>query len=219
MIFELEFTEAARLRDAQSVRSRLALRERLECKNFQWYLKEVWPENFFPAPDRFFGKVKCAFVICYVPDVLEQVSGTDSGIYEQVMHKGTKQCLERPQGSGSSQTVGNIKLVPCIVQWFDAKLWVGTWNSTHRDGRTNSGFLMGDESICLDHIDGEGRAMACSGLSRQLWYHNQRTNAVVHVDSGRCLSIAKHPEPSGVSVHDCDASADQQWVFESVAWK
>ena len=79
VIFELKFAEAARLRDAQSVRSRLALRERLECKNFQWYLKEVWPENFFPAPDRFFGKVKCAFIICHVPDVLEQVTGTDSG--------------------------------------------------------------------------------------------------------------------------------------------
>lgn len=49
--------EANRLRDAQSVRSRLALRKRLECKSFGWYLENVWPENFFPGPNRFFGKV------------------------------------------------------------------------------------------------------------------------------------------------------------------
>lgn len=57
LCFVSPFTEANRLRDAQSIRSRLALRDRLKCNDFNWYLKNVWPENFFPAPDRFFGKV------------------------------------------------------------------------------------------------------------------------------------------------------------------
>ena len=48
---------AARLRDAQSIRSRLALREQLKCHDFKWFLENVWPENFFPGPERFFGKV------------------------------------------------------------------------------------------------------------------------------------------------------------------
>lgn len=49
--------EAARLRYKQQIRSRLALREKLQCKSFEWYLENVWPEHFFPTDDRFFGRV------------------------------------------------------------------------------------------------------------------------------------------------------------------
>ncbi|XP_057371576.1 polypeptide N-acetylgalactosaminyltransferase 1-like [Daphnia carinata] len=185
--------EANRLRDAQSIRSRLALRDRLKCNDFNWYLKNVWPENFFPASDRFFGKI---------------------------IHKATGKCLERPLGGGGvSQPVGRLKLVPCLTQWFEAHLWVATWNSTKKDGRTHVGYIMSDESLCVDDLDGEARAMACSGFSKQLWHHNLRTNAIVHGNSGRCLSISRPPEtPGEVSVHNCDGSSEQQWTLQSESW-
>ncbi|GAB6033350.1 UDP-N-acetyl-alpha-D-galactosamine polypeptide N-acetylgalactosaminyltransferase [Chamberlinius hualienensis] len=73
--------EAKHIRSSINVTSRLSLRENLKCKNFKWYLENIWPENFFPSFDSFFGKMR---------------------------NVASNECLRRPKSKdGGSQATGN----------------------------------------------------------------------------------------------------------------
>jgi polypeptide N-acetylgalactosaminyltransferase len=44
------------------VSERKALRERLQCKTFDWYLKNIFPEQFIPGESKYYGEVVIIFI-------------------------------------------------------------------------------------------------------------------------------------------------------------
>lgn len=142
--FYFKFSEAARqVRSDQNVTNRLELRRKLKCKNFDWYLDNVWPQHFFPKKDRFFGKIK---------------------------NVGLSQCLIRPIGKiASNQPMGVAKLNDCLKEDITVEMFVMTNEGVIM---TDDSVCL-DAPEKEVNGPAKVRIMACSGFTRQKWAYNR----------------------------------------------
>ncbi|XP_035736590.1 polypeptide N-acetylgalactosaminyltransferase 3-like isoform X1 [Vespa mandarinia] len=181
--------EAARLRDKQQVRSRLALREKLRCKNFEWYLDNVWPEHFFPKDNRFFGKI---------------------------VHVITRKCIMRPLSKASySQPSAYAVLEPCVSRSILAQMFIMT--KTGVVMTDESVCLDAPERDTL-HTRPRVKIMACNGLDKQKWRYDEKKRIILHKSSEMCLQYVADTK-EGLVIADCNGNVEQQWSLESVPWK
>ncbi|XP_015113892.1 polypeptide N-acetylgalactosaminyltransferase 13 [Diachasma alloeum] len=181
--------EAARLRDKQQIRSRLELREHLKCKNFEWYLDNVWPDHFFPKDDRFFGRI---------------------------MHIQSEKCIMKPIAKGIyAQPAGYAAYEPCMNPPNLSQMFVMTKSGIIM---TDESLCMDAPERDTRHERPKVKIMACSGLFRQKWSYDQKTRGLVHTSSGMCLHVNPESE-EGPVIATCNGNIEQQWKLESIAWK
>ncbi|KAK0097445.1 hypothetical protein PV326_001785 [Microctonus aethiopoides] len=181
--------EAERLRDKQQVRSRLELREKLQCKSFEWFLDNVWPDHFFPKSDRFFGKI---------------------------IHIPTGKCLMKPLPKGMyAQPSGYAIYEPCINPPSLGQMFVMTKDGVIM---TDESVCLDAPEHDTRHDRPKVKIMACSGLSKQKWRYDEKTRALVHTSSGMCLHVGLGSN-EGPVIATCNGYIEQQWKLETVPWK
>ncbi|XP_012270629.1 polypeptide N-acetylgalactosaminyltransferase 3 [Orussus abietinus] len=157
--------EAARLRDKQQIRSRLALRQKLQCKSFEWYLDNVWPDHFFPKDDRFFGRI---------------------------VHVSSKKCMMRLMAKTTfSQPSGYAILEPCIEPPTLSQMFVIRKDDVVM---TDESVCLDASERDTRHKTPRVKIMTCNGHSRQKWRYDPKTKAFRHTSSDMCLQASSNTE-------------------------
>lgn len=160
-------------KDKVDVADRVELRKKLKCKSFQWYLENVWPENFFPAKDRWFGRVKNGKGACLgVPaGVSHQQGGSAEGIDCGSDLDMGKLLVFTPKG----QIMADESL--CLDRGSDMLSWKGCSDSARQIWVQNGVRLKDETGLCLTSIeinsgDGVGdplKMRECVEESSQIW--------------------------------------------------
>ncbi|XP_052245931.1 polypeptide N-acetylgalactosaminyltransferase 11-like [Dreissena polymorpha] len=173
---------------------RVALRQKLNCKPFKWYLKHIYPELQVPGES---SNVKLT-----VPKTGNQPVYVKHG---QIEHKSTQLCLQ-PEGGNITRDV-KILLGQCAsskMEWYE----------------TSDQELMLSQKFCLEAADkvgesGYARLGKCDGMKvKQAWIWSIRNMVyqLYNPTSGKCLVPANINEKKYLVLEIC--SAEKQSQFE-----
>lgn len=180
------------------VSERIALRQRLQCQSFKWFLDNIYPEMNAVAHG---NKLQPALIGnrgIRRPKVLQR---------GRLRNVGAGRCLVA-QGR-PSQKGGAVVLRPCDPRDPDQD-----WAYDEEGQLVLAGLL------CLDVSEVRSsdppRLMKCHGSGGSQQWTIGKSSRLYQVSVGQCLSVSTPLGPKGyVSMAICDQSETQQWRLEA----
>ncbi|CAK6981063.1 polypeptide N-acetylgalactosaminyltransferase 11 [Scomber scombrus] len=180
------------------ISERVALRDRLQCRSFRWYLDTIYPEMQAVANGNKQQQQMFINKGLRRPKVLQR---------GRLRNLATGRCLVA-QGR-PSQKGGAVVLRPC-----DTRDPEQDWAYDEEGQLVLAGLL------CLDVSEvrtfDPPRLMKCHGSGGSQQWSLGKSNRLYQVSVGQCLSVAQPVGPKGyVAMAICDASQAQQWQLEA----
>ena len=172
----------------QDVTERLQLRKDLKCNDFNWYLKNVWPQNFLPGQGRFFGLIR------------------NKSLGQRCLQKSL-----RNQGAQST-TSGPAFFDNCLDTFHPGQLFTIT-----QDGFIMTDENLCLDAPQYEEMDSGVRFSSCSEQERQQW-RVEEAGQIIHSLSGACLALPTAATSDQVTVQTCSNSPTQQWILDKQAW-
>ncbi|XP_055681573.1 polypeptide N-acetylgalactosaminyltransferase 3 [Lutzomyia longipalpis] len=235
---------ALRIGKSENVTDRLDLRKSLQCKDFNWYLTNVWPQHFYPTEERFFGRIiqispGSRLNVAY-KSFLKKNNVNSDGDYWLNLIKVTKnhaeelrklierdfknvRCLMRSASNGIFNQFGQATLEPCesspqnsLTQMFVI---------------TKEGKIMTDENLCLDASEKAAestnnstmvRLITCADTVRQSWLYDADKLRILHKISSFCFNRAQKDEQgrrTEVVIEKCSQEVKESWIFIPYPWR
>lgn len=121
------------------------------------------------------------------------------------------ECLQRPV-SKNGHAVGKVLLDKCALEVYGQQNFV----------YTKQGFLMSDESVCLDvneaKEDSDVLLISCMESERQKWKYSPSERSLRHIKSDLCLDVTEAHKVLTLKLCS-DRLRSQKWDMISVDWK
>ncbi|XP_064456370.1 polypeptide N-acetylgalactosaminyltransferase 11-like [Ornithodoros turicata] len=184
------------------ITTRLALRKKLRCKSFDWYMKNVYPE--LQPPSKPNKKHKSRGPNFQSLASFKRKMPATVGKF-QIQLSGTDLCLESEDGVTTKGSV--LLLQKCVL--IKRQLWYETEKHDLRLA----------ELLCLDGGDQYPRLAKCHEMGgSQDWRHSSNKNsALYNLAAGLCLGAKESKAGQYASMEMCDSPRALRWDFKVVA--